>query len=59
MYTTYTYFFNDILVDGVFPEMWNRSYKNGCKSDPNNYRGITMCSNLSKVFTGVLLNRLY
>ena len=55
--------FNEMLVKGVFPKMWNSGYikclhKSGSKSDPTNYRGITMCSNLSKVFTCVMLNRL-
>ena len=54
--------FNEMLVKSVFL-MWNSGYikclhKNGSKSDPINYRGITMCSDLSKVSTGVMLNRL-
>ena len=54
--------FNEMLVKVVFPKMWNSGYikcllKSGSKSNPTNYRGINMCSNL-KVFTGVMLNRL-
>ena len=63
LYTPLVVIFNEMLVEGVFPKMWNSGYikclhKSGSKSDSTNYRGITMCSNLSKVFTGVMLNRL-
>lgn len=51
------------MVEGHFPEKWKIGYikpipKTGAHSDPLNYRGITICSNMSKVFTGVLNNRL-
>ena len=56
--------FNLILSTGNFPEIWLLGIikpiykKKGLKSDPNNYRGITLVSCLSKVFTGVLNRRL-
>ena len=58
-----TTLFNDILSQGVYPSSWNTGYikclhKAGSHFDTNNYRGITICSNLSKVFSSVLLKRL-
>ena len=46
--------FNNILSEGVFPEIWARGmiipiHKSGSLNDPNNYRGsITSC--LGKLF---------
>ena len=60
----YTAFFNKILDDGVYPEMWSKGliipiYKNkGDRKDPNNYRGITLLSCVGKLFTSVLNERL-
>ena len=61
--TPLTKIFNSILNKGQFPSLWRKDYitpihKSGAHSDPNNYRGITICSNLGKVFTAVLNNRL-
>ena len=56
--------FNVILLKGIFPENWlfgilKPIYKNkGSKADPGNYRGITLVSCLSKLFTGVINKRL-
>ena len=56
--------FNLILLKGIFPENWlfgimKPIYKNkGSKADPGNYRGITLVSCLSKLFTGVINKRL-
>ena len=55
--------FNDILLNETFPNLWRNGYIkciyiSGSKSITSNFRGITMCSNLSKVFIGILLNRL-
>ena len=53
--------FNKILDSGHFPEKWCEGiivpiYKKGNKADVNNYRGITILSCLSKIFT-IILNR--
>ena len=56
--------FNIILETGCFPEEWAVGlivpiFKNkGSKNDPNNYRGITLLSCMSKFFNSVLNNRL-
>ncbi|XP_071153363.1 putative leucine-rich repeat-containing protein DDB_G0290503 [Mytilus edulis] len=55
--------FNLILETGIHPKSWKDSYiialhKKGDKSDPNNYRGISLISNLPKIFNAVLNNRL-
>lgn len=56
--------FNLIFQSGNFPKIWNESYislihKKGDKSDPNNYRGISITSNLGKLFNKIVHNRLY
>ena len=55
--------FNVILDSGIFPENWCNGtiipvFKKGVKNDVNNYRGITLMSHLSKLFTTILNNRL-
>ena len=58
--------FNTILTCGKFPKEWARGFivplfKNGSKDmkdDPSNYRGITIGSNIGKLFTKILNNRL-
>ena len=55
--------FNAVLNSGHFPEKWTEGiiiplHKKGDKSDVNNYRGITLLSCLSKLFTSVVNNRL-
>ena len=55
--------FNYILNSTDYPETWNISlistiYKKGDKNNCNNYRGISLSSCLSKLFTGLLQNRL-
>ena len=55
--------FNCILNSTDYPETWNISlistiYKKGDKNNCNNYRGISLSSCLSKLFTGLLQNRL-
>ena len=54
--------FNVILDYGIFPENWCNGtiihvFKKGDKNDVNNYRGITLMSHLSKLFTPILNNR--
>jgi exonuclease III len=58
-----TKIFNIIFRSRTYPKEWNKGtitpiYKNGAKHDPNNYRGITVNSVLSKVYSTVLRNRL-
>ncbi|MCG7875528.1 MAG: reverse transcriptase family protein, partial [Candidatus Thiodiazotropha endolucinida] len=55
--------FNAILNSGYFPEQWTEGiiiplHKKGDKQCASNYRGITLLSCLSKIFTSVLNNRL-
>ena len=55
--------FNKVLDTGIFPHEWSRAiiipiHKHGDKENPNNYRGISLLSCISKVFTKVLNNRL-
>jgi hypothetical protein len=56
--------FNLILRTGHVPEEWAIGLivpifkKKGSKSDPNNYRGITLLSCLGKLFTLCLNNRI-
>ena len=56
-------FFNRILQSGEFPVLWNISnisviHKNGSLHDCDNYRGISICSCLGKLFTKLLQNRV-
>ena len=58
-----TKLFNDILITGKYPSLWKESYiipihKSGNSSDPDNYRGISITSNMSKLFNSVLNQRL-
>ena len=53
--------FNECLRLGVYP--WNTSlvtplHKKGSIYDPNNYRAIAVASNIGKLFSSILLNRL-
>ena len=55
--------FNAIFSQGYFPHLWQQSlivaiHKKGSVDDPNNYRGISLTSTLSKVFLHVLNSRL-
>ena len=55
--------FNLILKNGTFPKIWNESFlvllhKKGDKFDPGNYRGISISSNLGKLFNKVIYTRL-
>jgi hypothetical protein len=60
----YVKLFNLIFDKGLIPEQWLYSdiipiFKNkGDKSDPKNYRPITIVSCFGKLFTSVLNNRL-
>ena len=55
--------FNKILETGVFPDLWSDAvivpiHKSGSREDPGNYRGVSLLSCLSKIFTKILNNRL-
>ena len=55
--------FNCILTLEYFPASWAIGsiipvYKKGDKNDVNNYRGITLLSCISKLFTRIINNRL-
>ena len=60
---SYVKIYNLILNTGCYPESWKESfivslYKSGDKSDPNNYRGISLSNSLPKIVNAVLNNRL-
>ncbi len=60
----FTRFFNSILLMEAVPESWGHGYivplfKSGSVLEPNNYRGITISSCLSKVFISIMHERLY
>ncbi len=54
--------FNLVLKSGHFPEIWKENlitiFKQGEKYGPNNYRGITVSSNLGKLFCSIINDRL-
>ena len=55
--------FNLVFETSSFPAIWNESlilliHKKGCKQDPSNYRGISVTSNLGKLFNKIIHNRL-
>ena len=58
-----TKLFNKIFEGKGFPEEWKWGvlqpiYKNkGDRSDPSNYRGITLLETINKIYTGILAKR--
>jgi len=59
-----TKLFNKLFDSGHFPDDWTRSViipllKKGDVLNPENYRGISLLSITSKVFTKILNTRLY
>ena len=61
--TFFVNLFNRLLESGYFPQCWSDGYitsihKSGERSDPNNYRGISINSCLGKFFTLLLNSRL-
>ena len=61
---TQHYYINIILDKCIIPESWRKGIlvpilkTKGPKSDPNSYRGVTLNSCISKMFSAVLNNRL-
>lgn len=58
-----TLIFNKVLRTEKIPEQWTSStiillHKKGAKDDINNYRPISLMSNIYKVFSKVVLNRI-
>ena len=52
-----------VLSVGIYPTEWGKAllcplHKKGSKADPSNYRGISLISVISKIFTKVLNERL-
>jgi len=59
-----TKLFNRLYDSGTFPDEWSKAvivplFKKGDTSNPENYRGISLLSIVSKVFTSILNKRLY
>ena len=55
--------YNKIYESGVYPEQWTKSiivpiYKKGDRTNPANYRGISLINSMSKIFSLCLRNRL-
>lgn len=58
-----TTLFNVIFSKGSYPKRWCEGlifpiFKSGDRTKPENYRGITLCSNLAKTYSMILNNRL-
>jgi len=59
-----TLLFNRLMEHSTFPNIWKLGivtaiYKKGDKSDPSNYRPITLLNTISKLFERVLYESLY
>ena len=55
--------FNTVFEAGHFPKCWSEGFivpihKKGDRNDVSNYRGVTLTSNLGKIFTGILNTRI-
>ena len=55
--------FNHIFDNGIYPEAWTKGvivpiHKKGDKTNPSNYRGITLVNVIAKIFSLTLRNRI-
>jgi hypothetical protein len=55
--------FNAVFTSGMYPQIWSEGYitpifKAENPKLPQNYRGITICNSIGKVFNSILNNRL-
>ena len=55
--------FNSVFTSELYPKNWSTSYisalhKNGPKTDPGNYRGISVTSCVGKLYSSILNSRL-
>ena len=55
--------FNAVFTSGIYPQIWSEGYitpifKAENPKLPQNYRGITICNSIGKVFNSILNNRL-
>ena len=56
--------FNKSIANGIYPDLLKTArvtpiYKKGVKSDPGNYRPISVLSQVNKIFEKILHKRLY
>ena len=63
LYIFLTQLFNKLYNASLFPAVWSKSvivpiFKKGDDYNPDNYRGISLLSIVSKVFTAILNKRL-
>ena len=59
-----TAIFSKSILTGIYPSEWKTAkvtpvFKKGIKSDPNNYRPISVIPIVSKVFEKIVYNQLY
>ena len=59
-----TAIFSNSIHTGIYPNEWKSAkvtpiFKKGLKSDPNNYRPISVIPIVSKVFEQIVYNQLY
>lgn len=60
---TLTYMYNEVLISEIIPDQWTTStivllHKKGDKDNINNYRPISLMSNIYKIFAKIILKRI-